>query len=267
MDDDLAPGGLAQPVADQLAVGQVARLAGITVRTLHHYDEVGLLTPSGRSPSGYRLYDRSDVERLRRILGYRDLGFGLDEIAVLLDDGSDAMTHLRTQHRLLTERLARVRRTLDNVEKMMDAQDNGIRLTPAEILEVFGDDDPTRYADEVTQRWGSNDAYAESHRRTSGYTAADWQRIKAEAAAVNQAFASAMADGAAPDSPRATAAAQAHREHISRWFYEVSASMHTGLAEMYLADPRFTQNYEDVAPGLAQYVHDAIQANAAQSED
>ena len=267
MDDDLPIDDPVHMVAEQLPVGQVARLSGITVRTLHHYDEVGLLTPSGRSASGYRLYDRGDVERLRRILGYRDLGFGLDEIAALLDDEADPMEHLRTQHRLLTERLAQVRRTLDNVEKMMDAQDNGIRLTPAEILEVFGDDDPTRYADEAKQRWGQTDAYAESHRRTSRYTAADWQQIKAEAAAVNQAFAAALADGDPADGPRAMTAARAHREHLSRWFYDVTAAMHVGLAEMYVADPRFTRNYEDVAPGLAQYVHGAILAAAAQSAD
>jgi MerR family transcriptional regulator, thiopeptide resistance regulator len=258
MDDD---GG--RFALDPLSVGEVARLSGVTVRTLHHYDEVGLLSPRGRSPAGYRLYHADDLARLRRILGYRDLGFGLEEIGVLLDEGADPIEHLRTQHRLLTERLARVRRTLDNLEKMMDAHDNGVRLTPAEMLEVFGDDDPTRYADEAQERWGQTDAYAQSQRRTSPYTAADWLQIKAEAAAVNQALASAMADGEPADGQRAMDAAQAHRDHISRWFYDVSAQLHTGLADMYLTDPRFTQNYEDVAPGLARYVHDAIHANAA----
>ncbi len=250
---------------DQLPVGQVARLSGVTVRTLHHYDEVGLLTPSGRSPSGYRLYHAGDLERLRRILGYRDLGFGLDEITVLLDDGTDPIEHLRTQHRLLSERLTNVRRTLDNVEKMMDAHDSGVRLTPAEMLEVFGDDDPTRYAEEAKERWGETAAYAQSHRRTSQYTAADWQQIKAEAAGVTEAFAAAMAAGEPVDGARAMAAAEAHRDHISRWYYDVPARLHTGLADLYLADPRFTKTYEDVAPGLARYVHDAIYANAART--
>jgi DNA-binding transcriptional MerR regulator len=262
MDQAAERAGREQLSVDQLPVGRVARMSGVTVRTLHHYERVGLLTPSGRTASGYRLYDPQDLARLRRILGYRDLGFGLEEIGALLDGEADPLEHLRTQHRMLGRRLAQVRRTLENVEKMMDAHDSGIRLTPAEMLDVFGDDDPTRYAAEAKERWGDTDAYAQSHRRTSQYTAADWQQNKAEAAAVNQAFASAMADGEPADGPRAMAAAQAHRDHIGRWYYDVPAQLHTGLADLYLADPRFTKHYEDVAPGLAQYVHDAIYANA-----
>jgi MerR family transcriptional regulator, thiopeptide resistance regulator len=245
-----------------LGVGEMARLAGVTVRTLHHYESVGLLRPSARSSSGYRRYGPQDVERLRQILGYRDLGFGLAQIAALLDARADPAEHLRTQRRLLTERLDRVRRTLDNVEKMMDAHASGIRLTPAEMLEVFGDADPAQFTDEVEQRWGGSEPYTQSRRRTEQYSAADWTRIKAEGDAAHQQFAAAMAAGEPADGERAMAAAQAHREHIGRWFYDVPVELHTGLADMYLDDPRFTKTYEDIAPGLARYVHDAIYANA-----
>ena len=255
---------MGQAVAGGLgwSVGEVARTAGVTVRTLHHYDRIGLLRPSARTPSGYRSYHRRDLERLQRILGYRELGFSLEEIAAVLDGESDAVAHLRRQRDLLVGRIARLQRMLATLDRTMEARRMGINLTPEEMLEVFGHD-PTRYAEEAEQRWGDTDAYRESRRRTASYTKDDWKAMGAEAGAITQRLAAAMAAGLPADSPEAMDAAQAHREHISRWFYECSTQMHVGLAQMYLADPRFTANYEDVAPGLAQYVHDAIVADAA----
>ena len=139
----------------------------------------------------------------------------------------------------------------------------GIKLTAEEMLEVFGEQDPTQYADEVQERWGDTDSYRQSQQRTSSYTKDDWIRIKAEQEAAGARFATAMAAGRPADGPEAMAAAEEHRLLIDRYFYDLSREAHVGLAEMYVADPRFTKNYEDVAPGLAQYVHDAILANAA----
>ena len=247
-----------------LRVGAVARMAGVTVRTLHHYDEIGLLRPTGRSEAGYRRYTEVDLERLQRILFYRELEFGLDQIKEAMADGdADALDHLRRQHRLLQDRIERLRRLADAVAKAMEAHQMGINLTPQERLEVFGDFDPDAYAAEVEERWGDTDAYRESARRAARYTKADWARIKAEGGAVTERLAAAMRAGRPPDSPEAMDAAEAHRRQIDEVFYPCSHEMHAGLAEMYLADPRFTATYEAVAPGLAQYVHDAILANAA----
>ena len=91
-------------------VGEVAALAGVTVRTLHHYDRIGLLSPSGRTSSGYRQYAPADLDRLHQVLLYRELGFPLEEVAALLDDpAADPAEHLRRQHRLLRDRLERTR--------------------------------------------------------------------------------------------------------------------------------------------------------------
>lgn len=141
----------------------------------------------------------------------------------------------------------------------------GINLTPEERLEVFGDFDPDAHAAEVEERWGDTDAYRESARRARGYTKADWQAIKAEGQAAVDAVVAAMQAGKPANSPEAMDGAEMHRAQIDRWFYPVSSEMHVGLAEMYLADPRFTATYEKIAPGLAQYLHDAIKANAARS--
>ena len=247
-----------------LTVGAAARLAGVTVRTLHHYDEIGLLNPSGRSDAGYRRYADADLERLQRILFYRELGFGLDEIKTVMTDGAaDASAHLRRQHAMLLERIRRLERMVAAVEKAMEAHSMGINLTPEERFEVFGDFDPDQHAAEVEERWGNTDAYRESARRTRSYTKADWQRIKAEGQAATDKLVAALQAGLPADSLEAMEGAEAHRLQIDRAFYPCSYEMHVGLAEMYLADPRFTATYEKVAPGLAQYVHDAIKANAA----
>lgn len=248
---------------DGYGVGPVARMSGVTVRALHHYDAVGLLRPTGRTEAGYRRYSDDDLERLQRILFYRELGFGLDRIRALMAvDGADALVHLRDQHRLLVERIGRLERMAEAVAHAMEAHQMGIPLTPEERFEVFGDFDPDQYEDEARERWGSTEAYAQSARRTASYRKEDWSRMKAEADAINLRFVAAMASGLPPTSEEAMDAAEAHRAHISAWFYDCPMEMHVGLAEMYIADPRFEANYEKLGPGLAHYVYDAILASA-----
>src|SRR5215213_9757907 len=119
-------------------VGRVADLSGVTVRTLHHYDEIGLLSPSGRSAAGYRIYEEPDLERLQRILFYRELGFALEEISTIVDDPrTDAVGHLRRQRMLLTERIERLQKMVAAIDYELEARDMDIKLTPEERLEVF----------------------------------------------------------------------------------------------------------------------------------
>jgi DNA-binding transcriptional MerR regulator len=245
-------------------VGEVAQLAGVTVRTLHHYDRIGLLTPSERTAAGYRRYTTSDLDRLHRILVYRELGFPLDEVATLLDDpDADPAVHLRRQLRLLRDRLERNHSMVEAVEKELEAYQMGIQLTPEERFEVFGENDPAQYEAEAEERWGETDAYKQSQRRTASYTKEDWQRIKAEGEDVERRFVEVMRSGAPADSEQAMDAAEAHRQQISRNFYDCPPEMHAGLGQMYVQDERFAAHYEELAPGLAQYVSDAVQANAA----
>jgi DNA-binding transcriptional MerR regulator len=245
-----------------MTVGDVAALAGVTVRTLHHYDRIGLLSPSARSSAGYRLYAPADLDRLHQVLVYRELGFSLEDVAALLDD-ADPVEHLRRQHSLLLERLDRTRSMVAAVEKEMEARIMGVPLTPEEKFEVFGDFDPDQYEEEVQERWGETDAYAQSKRRTAAYSKQDWLRIKAEGEDVEARFAAALAAGVPADSEQAMDIAEEHRQQISRNFYDCPPEMHAGLGRMYVEDERFTAHYEQIAPGLAQYVSTAVQANAA----
>jgi DNA-binding transcriptional MerR regulator len=255
-------------VTEHLTVGRLAELAGVTVRTLHHYDEIGLVRPSARTPGGYRVYAWSDAERLRQVLTYRRLGFGLSEIAVLVSDPAvDAVAHLRRQRELLVAQRTQTDAMVAAIDKELEARAMGINLTPEEQLEVFGTDKAGgEWADEAESRWGNTGAYQESQRRAARYAKGDWARIKAETDANIQAFATAMRSGVPADGATAMDAAEHHRRRISENFYECGYVMHKCLAEMYIADPRFTANYDNVEPGLAQYVHDAILANADRRE-
>ena len=244
-------------------VGQLADIAGVSVRALHHYDEIGLLAPSDRTAAGYRCYSEADLERLQQILLYRECGFTLEEVGALLDDPeADAVAHLRRQHQALNQRMARLRRMLAAVENLMEAHVMDIGLTPEERFEVFGDFRPDDHAEEVERRWGETDAYRQSQRRVSAYTKEGWQQVKDGAADIDEQFASALREGAAPESVRAMELAERHRQHISRWFYECGHDMHRGLADMYVADERFAQRYDRLERGLAAYVRAAVHANA-----
>ncbi len=134
--------------------------------------------------------------------------------------------------------------------------------THEDLKEVFGDGFSDEYQAEAQERWGETDAWKQSARRTQGYTKADWERIRAEGDAVNAKFVAALEAGLPADTPEAMDAAEAARAQIQTWFYDLDHEFHRGLGDMYVADPRFTKTYEDMAPGLAQYVRDAIHANA-----
>jgi DNA-binding transcriptional MerR regulator len=245
------------------SISQVADLAGVTVRTLHHYDEIGLLSPGGRSAAGYRIYEEPDLERLQRILFYRELGFALVEIAAIVDNPhTDAVGHLRRQRGLLTGKIKRLRKMVAAIDHEMEARAMDIKLTPEERLEVFGNFNPVDHAEEAERRWGGTEAYQESQRRVSNYTKEDWLKIKAEHDQVAANLAALFESGAASDSEEAMAAAEAHRRHISRWYYDCSYEIHRGLGEMYVSDQRFRTNYDVLAPGLSEFIRDTARANA-----
>ncbi|MER6354800.1 MerR family transcriptional regulator [Streptomyces sp. NPDC001634] len=247
------------------SVGQVAGFAGVTVRTLHHYDDIGLLVPSERSRAGHRRYSDADLDRLQQILFYRELGFPLDEVAALLDDPeTDPRAHLRRQHELLTARIEKLQKMAVAVEHAMEARKMGINLTPEERFEVFGDKDPfnEQYAEEAEQRWGDTAAWAESQRRAARYTKEEWKRIKAEVDDWSERYTALVAADEQPSGEAAMDMAEEHRLHISRWFYECPYEMHRCLGAMYVSDERFKAYYDSMGPGLAEHLRDAITANA-----
>lgn len=252
-------------------VGQVAAAAGTSVRTLHHYDGVGLLRPSGRSTGGHRLYGADNLARLRRVLFYRELDLPLPVIARLLDDPG-GVDHLRHQHALLRARLERTRVLLEAVDDEPDARRTGISLTPEQQLAIFGTDTSAERLAHVTVPVPDKPGHDQAEeniesderiaRRTAAYTGAYWRQIKAEADATVEAFATALTAGEPHDSPSALAAAEQHRRHLCRWFFDCDRTRHVQVADGYLADPAAAQQWDAIAPGFAGYVHAAITANA-----
>jgi len=236
---------------------------------LHHYEQIGLLIPSDRSSTGYRLYSESDLDRLTRILYYRELGFPLEDIATLLTDSAtdaDVGEHLERQHKLLTERLHRLQAMVASIEREMEATMTGNQLTPEEKLEIFGADYDPAWESEAEQRWGSTDAWKQSQERTRKFSKDDWRRMKAEGDTWNEHIVAAFTSGVAPDSEQAMDLAEQHRQMVQRT-YDCTYTMHRQLADMFLADERYGATYEKLATGLTQWVHDAIHANADRHPD
>ncbi len=245
-----------------LTVGQVAEQFAVTVRTLHHYDDLGLLTPSERTRGGYRSYSRADLDRLSTIVVYRRLGFSLEQIAALLAGPDDLIEHLHRQRANVTSQLGQLRALVTAIDNALEAAMSKRPATRAELQELFGDGFDEAHEREAEERWGDTPAWTQTRSRTASYTPADWTAIRAEADAVDAAFVDAYQPGAAAGSPAAREAARAHRAHLHERFYDVDAQLHRGLGEMYVADPRFAATYDALAPGLAVYVRDAINAHA-----
>lgn len=247
-----------------ITVSEVARLTGVSVRTLHHYDAIGLLRPAARSAAGYRLYSRHDLERLQEVLLFRELELPLEDIAVLLASGAlDRRAALELQRESLAQKRIRTEALIASVDRAINAERTGVRMTNDEMFDAFGDFDPAEYEDETKERWGETDAYKESARRTARYTKADWERFKAESMQIGSDTAALMDAGVPAEDSRAMDLAEQARLQIDAWFYPCSHQMHVNLAEMYIADPRFKATYEKIRAGLARYWHDAILANAA----
>jgi DNA-binding transcriptional MerR regulator len=249
---------------DAKTVGAVATLTGVSVRTLHHYDHIGLVMPSVRTPAGYRGYTDADIERLHLVLVYRSVGMPLDEIRALLDDPSaNVLEQLRRQHQLLLEQADRLQHTIKAVEKLMNAHREGIQLTAEEQIEIFGTTAfGEEYAAEAEDRWGETDAWKQAQQGVSQFSKQDWIDIKAEGDALLETLAQAKRDGVRPASDAANELAARHRASIAR-FYNCGDEMHRNLVEMYLADERFTRYYDDVEPGLTQFLHDIVVASMA----
>ncbi|WP_194897200.1 MerR family transcriptional regulator [Catenulispora pinisilvae] len=255
---------------DEYTVGSAAELAGLSVRTLRYYDEIGLARPSSRSAGGYRLYTAADLAMLQRVAFYRELGLDLGDIASILGDTEATdEDHLRRQRELTEQHISRYREMLALIDKELAARAAGIALTPAERRAVFGEgrflDRLLDHAEQTRQQWGDTPEHTERQRRTARYGEQDWQRLRTELAAINQSLADAMARGVPATDPAAMELAEQLRLHTDQWFHDCGYEAHRELAEHYRANRRSGRNYDEMVAGLSRYVHDAIVANCARA--
>lgn len=244
----------------EYTIGQVAKIAGVSVRTLHHYDEKGLVVPQ-RSSSGYRHYDAAALDDLQQVLFFRELGFPLADIGeILARPGFDRIESLRRQRDHLVGSRERLGQLIKTIDREIQAAEGDIDMSAEEKFEGF---DHGAHAEEAKERWGDTDAYAQSQRRLEGYSKDDVEAAKQEAENIAARFGELMRSGASADSLDATQLAEEHRLHIDRWWYPCSKSMHVNLGDLYVQDQRFTDYWDKHEPGLAQFVKAAITANAA----
>ncbi|MGH9301972.1 MAG: MerR family transcriptional regulator, partial [Acidimicrobiales bacterium] len=236
----------------------MADLIKVTIRTLHHYDEIGLVSPHERSSAGYRQYDEGDLERLRQVFTYRALGFALDEIAAILDDPrADAATHLRRQHHLLTDRIHRLQHMLAGVEQALEedvmSQQSAPRVgpTPEQQIELFGEITFSQeWADSIARTSGESAEFRESTNRMADYTTQDWAQIIADEQEICRRLAQVMAQGQPPNSVAAMDLAEELRGGLRRWFFDCTPALHVALAEAFDQDEPMRSTFEGIAPGL-----------------
>ncbi|MGF0115054.1 MerR family transcriptional regulator [Promicromonospora sp. Marseille-Q5078] len=245
------------------SIQDVARLAGVSSRTLRHYDQIGLLPPSGTGTGGLRRYDDAALRRLQRILLLRDLGLPLTDIGRVLDEEADEAGALRRHLGQLRAEQDRLARQVASVERTVTAIEKGERLMAEEMLDGF---DHTQHEEEVTERWGA-DAYATSDAWWRGLGTAGQKAWQARTKALGDAWGEAAARGVDPASEEAQALAARHAE----WLGSIPGTPGSeqgrptreyvvGLAEMYVADPRFAKNYGGTEG--ATFVRDALVAYA-----
>ncbi|MGO2113253.1 MAG: MerR family transcriptional regulator [Pseudoclavibacter sp.] len=255
---------------DGITVGDASDAAGVTVRTLHHWDAIGLVPPSLRSPSGFRLYTADDLDRLERVVAYRESGLGLEAIRSVLDDGgSPVVETLREQREQLAERIEDLQRLDARLERMTDAHERGILLTDEEQAEAFGDEwDPTG-TPEARRMWGGTAQWAQFAERSAGRSKAEWRRLADGMRELQGRLVDAMGRGLEPGSPEANARAGEHRERISS-FFTITREMQVCLARMFEEDPGFAAHYNGLAPGLATWfrcvVDEAARADGIEPE-
>jgi len=241
-------------------IKELADLAKVTVRMLHHYDRLGLLVPEQRSAAGYRLYGENNLLRLQQILIYREFGLPLEQIRRILDDpGFDLRRALVGQRERLSQQAHSARTMIRSIDATLKRLEGDTKMGAKEIFDGF---DSKKHEPEARKRWGATEAYKESARRTARYSKDDWRQIKAENEDLMKRFAACLASGEQAGSDAAMDLAEAHRMHFDRWYYPCSLVMHAGLADMYTADPRFAQDFDRHAEGLATFVADAIRKNA-----
>jgi MerR family transcriptional regulator, thiopeptide resistance regulator len=239
----------------RITVKELASLAGISVRTLHYYDEIGLLKPASIRPNGYREYGDADVLRLQQILFYRELGLPLEEIkAIVTDPDFDVMRALQKHRHALDQRVGRLRRLIQTVDSTLLHLKGEKEMSKKQLFEAFSEEEQEKYAAEAEQMYDP-DIVRASQKKWKSYSQAEKQRIGEEGNAAYEAIVAAIPFG--PGSPQAQAGVELWRKHMD-YFWTPNPEQLVGLSELYNNDPRFKANFDKVDPRLAEFMREAV---------
>jgi DNA-binding transcriptional MerR regulator len=248
--------------AGGLTVGQVSARLGVTVRALHHWDETGLARPSLRTAAGYRVYTAGDLERLHRIVVYRELGLGLDKIRAVLDDpAADVPGALRAQRDQVTERIDRLRQLGAGLDRMIDAHERGLLLTVEQQAAIFGPGWNPDWPAQARQRYEGSAQWLRYAERSASRSPQEWQAVADAAAGLDRALGDALDAGVAPGSPEANQLVERHRAVFASYF-PLTRQMQVCLGRSFAADPAFAAHYDGIRAGLASWFRRIIDASA-----
>ncbi len=247
----------------EYTVQKLAHIAGVSPRTLRHYDQIGLLRPARISSSGYRIYGPKEVELLQQILLYRALEMPLDDIrAIVQAPGFDIRRALDAHKQALLQRRALLDALIQNVNHTIDSMEGAIPMSDKQRFEGFKEqmiaDNEQKYGAEIREKYGEA-AIEASNKKLRGMSQQDYDAAMQLAQDVNKTLAEAIATGG-PAGETARKAVKMHHDWLSKWG-EYPPQAHQGLGQMYVDDPRFTKYYDEgVQPGAAVFLRDAINA-------
>ena len=235
----------------KMQIKEFAEFTGVSVRTLHYYDEIGLLPPADVDRvTGYRFYDEQSLLRMQEILFYRELDFSLKSIGEILSSPNyDKVKALREQKQLLKlkkERLERLIAAIDDAEKGEN------------IMKAFDNSEFETYKAEAKERWGNTDAYKEHTEKTKNYGKDKWSSLAADMDVILSEFALCMKNGSAPDAEETQSLVKKLQNHITENYYTCTREILSGLGQMYTADERFKNNIDKHADGTAEFISAAI---------
>jgi DNA-binding transcriptional MerR regulator len=242
-------------------IKEVADMAGISVRMLHHYDKIGLLKPESVNSAGYRLYSDENLDRLQQILFFKELSFPLKEIKVILDSPNfDKKEALKVHKQLLLEKKLRLEKIIESVDKTINSMEGDFKMDKKDIFNVFDmskiEEHQKKYSKEVKEKYGNTSAYKESNKKISKYTKEDWNNIIKGWNEIYKKLANLM--DKSPDNKEVQKSIHQFREHISKNFYDCTPEIFRGLGEIYVTDERFTNNIDKYKTGLSSFLRDAI---------
>lgn len=239
-------------------VKQLAKIAQISVRTLHHYDQIGLLSPMRAKSNSYRLYGESDLLRLQQILFFRELEFPLPEIKAILSSPTFSIEDgLKDQRKLLLIKKKRLDDLVETIDKTIKNIKKQKTMKDEELYGAFTKEEQEKYAAEAKERWGHTDAWKQSEEQVKKMGPEGLKKAGEEGAKISAKIAEAMKEGVAPKSELVQKLIAEHYNWL-RNFYEPGPEMYKGLANMYVEDERFTKNIDKQGPGLAAYMREAM---------
>jgi DNA-binding transcriptional MerR regulator len=245
----------------EYTINKLAKLAGVSTRTLRYYDEIELLSPGQRSSNGYRIYGPKEVDLLQQILFYRELGISLDEIkSIVCSKDYDHIAALQGHLSALKAKREQIELLITNVEKTITASKGETIMSDKEKFEGFKqkliDENERKYGKEIRKKYGDNIIDA-SNAKIRGLTAEQYENVQELSRQINDSLKTAFEQGD-PSSDLAQKVCALHKEWLEYYWNHYSKEAHLGLAQTYVDDPRFRKYYDAIAVGCAEFLVDAI---------